>query len=223
MVSPILLDDIKASSDKYSTKDKIDKFQLLSEYQFQALIGLTLGDVHVRRLKPTANANIRFEQSLAHESYLFYLYVMFKNLVATPPMSPKRKPHKVTGKIYPSLTFSTLAIPSLNIFHELFYNTGKKGVPHNISDYFSEVSFAFWIMDDGTKAVGALKMCTESFTYSDILILIDMLKTEFDIQSSPQKRGVTGWRIYIPRTQMDKVRNLVKPHMHPEMLYKIGL
>jgi hypothetical protein len=73
MVSPILLDDIKASSDKYSTKDKIDKFQLLSEYQFQALIGLTLGDVHVRRLKPTANANIRFEQSLAHESYLFYL------------------------------------------------------------------------------------------------------------------------------------------------------
>lgn len=78
-------------------------------------------------------------------------------------------------------------------------------------------------MDDGTKAVGALKLCTESFTYSDILILIDMLKTKFDIQSSPQKRGVIGWRIYIPRTQMDKVRNLVKPHMHPDMLYKIGL
>jgi hypothetical protein len=194
MVSPILLDDIKASSDKYSIKNKIDKFQLLSEYQFQALIGLTLGDVHVKRLKPTANASIRFEQSLAHESYLFYLYGMFKNLVATPPMSPKRKPHKVTGKIYPSLTFSTLAIPSLNILHELFYKTGKKGVPHNISEYFTEVSFeiSFLIMDDGTKAVGALKICTESFTYSDILILIDMLKTKFDIQSSPQKRGVTG-------------------------------
>jgi hypothetical protein len=47
-------------------------------------------------------------------------------------------------------------------------------------------------MDDGTKAVGALKLCTESFTYSDILILIDMLKTKFDIQSSPQRRGVKG-------------------------------
>lgn len=221
MVSPILLAHIKTSNEKYSSEYKDN--QELSQYQFQALIGLTLGDIHVKRLKPYYNTNLRVEQSLAHESYLFYLYNMFKNLVATPPMSPKRKPHKVTGKIYPSLTFSTLAFPSLNIFHELFYNTGKKGVPLNISDYFTEISFAFWIMDDGTKAVGALKLCTESFTYSDILILIDMLKTKFDIQSSPQKRGVIGWRIYIPRTQMDKVRNLVKPHMHPDMLYKIGL
>lgn len=223
MVSPSLLDDIKALSDKYSTEYKNNKFQLLSKYQFQVLIGVTLGDAHVKRTNPNYNTSICFEQSLAHESYLRYLYDIFKDLVGTPPMSPKRKPHKVTGKIYPSLRFSTLSFDYLNIFHELFYNKGKKEVPINISDYFTKISFAFWIMDDGTKAAGALKLCTESFTYSDILILIDMLKTKFDIQSSPQKRGVIGWRIYIPRTQMDKVRNLVKPHMHPDMLYKIGL
>lgn len=91
--------------------------QQLSKYQFQALIGLTLGDIYIKRPKLTYNSNIRFEQSLAHESYLFYLYGLFKNLVNTPPMSPKRKPHKVTGKIYPSLTFTTLSFPCLNIFH----------------------------------------------------------------------------------------------------------
>lgn len=221
MVSPILLAHIKASNDKYSNEYKDN--QELSQYQFQALIGLTLGDAHVKRKNLNYNTSICFEQSLAHEPYLFYLYGMFKNLVATSPMSPKRKPHKVTGKIYPSLKFSTLSFPFLNVFHELFYTNGIKMIPLNISDYFTEISFAFWIMDDGVKAAGALKICTESFTYSDILILIDMLKTKFDIQSSPQKRGVIGWRIYIPRTQMDKVRNLVKPHMHPEMIYKIGL
>jgi len=221
MVSPILLASIKASSDKYSNEYKNN--QELSQYQFQALIGLTLGDAHVKRRNQNYNTSICFEQSLAHEPYLFYLYGMFKNLVATAPMSPKRKPHKVTGKIYPSLKFSTLSFPFLNVFHELFYTKGIKMIPINISDYFTEISFAFWIMDDGVKAAGALKICTESFTYSDILILIDMLKTKFDIQSSPQKRGVIGWRIYIPRTQMGKVRNLVKPHMHPEMIYKIGL
>jgi hypothetical protein len=141
MVSSILLDDIKASSDKYSNEYKND--QQLSQYQFQALIGLTLGDVHVIRKYPHYNTSICFEQSLAHESYLFYLYGMFKNLVATPPMSPKRKPHKVTGKIYPSLRFSTLSFPFLNVFHELFYNKGIKIVPLNISDYFTEISFAF--------------------------------------------------------------------------------
>ena len=187
------------------------------------MIGLILGDVHVIRRKPTSNTSICFEQSLFHESYLFYLYGIFKNLVATPPMSPKRKPHKITGKIYASLRFSTLSFPFLNVFHELFYTTGKKLVPENISDYFTEISFAFWIMDDGVKSAGSLRLCTESFTYSDILILIDMLKTKFDIQSNPQKRGVNGWRINITQSQMNKVRNLVKSHMHPDMLYKIGL
>jgi hypothetical protein len=50
-----------------------------------------------------------------------------------------------------------------------------------------------------------------------------MLKTKFDIQSNTQKRGVNGWRINITQSQMNKVRNLVKSHMHPDMLYKIGL
>jgi hypothetical protein len=82
-------------------------------------------------------------------------------------------------------------------------------------------------MDDGTwsRANKSLRICTESFTYSDILILIDMFKTKFDIKATAQKRkkGVDGWRINISNSQMDKVRNLIKPHMLPEMLYKLGL
>lgn len=76
MVSPILLAHIKTSNEKYSSEYKDN--QELSQYQFQALIGLTLGDIHVKRLKPYYNTNLRVEQSLAHESYLFYLYNMFK-------------------------------------------------------------------------------------------------------------------------------------------------
>jgi len=58
MVSTILLDDIKASSDKYSAEYK--KNQQLSQYQFQGLIGLILGDVHIIRRKPTSNTSICF-------------------------------------------------------------------------------------------------------------------------------------------------------------------
>jgi hypothetical protein len=221
MVSNILF--YAKSVDKYKYSAEYKNNQQLSPYQFQALIGLILGDVHVLRKSSRYNTSLCFEQSLAHESYLFHLYNIVKNLVATYPMSPKRKPHKVTGKIYPSLKFSTLTFPFLNVFHELFYSKGKKSVPQNISEYFTEISFAYWIMDDGVKAVKGLKLCTESYEYADMLILIDMLKTKFNIHSHPQKRGVIGWRLYIAGSQMDKVRNLVKPHMRDDMLYKIGL
>jgi hypothetical protein len=46
--------------------------------------------------------------------------------------------------MYASLRFSTLSFPFLNMFHELFYTTGITLVPKNISDYFTEISFAFY-------------------------------------------------------------------------------
>jgi hypothetical protein len=109
-------------------------------------------------------------------------------LVATLPKSLKRKPHPKTGEIYFSLAFKTLKFPFLNIFHELFYSSNLKSVPQNISNYFTVISLAFWIMDDGMKAGEGLRLCTDSYTYSDILILIDMLKNKFNIECKPQKK-----------------------------------
>jgi hypothetical protein len=50
-----------------------------------------------------------------------------------------------------------------------------------------------------------------------------MFKTKLNIDCKPKKRGVDCWRIYIPKSKMVIVRDLVKYHMHPDMLYKIGL
>jgi hypothetical protein len=108
------------------------------------LIGLLLGDVFAERNKPTHNTRLSFEQSQSeHESYLLFLYSLFKNLVGTEPKSPKRKAYSLTGKFYPSLAFKTLAFPFLNVSHELFYSTGIKSVPQNISDYFTAISLAY--------------------------------------------------------------------------------
>jgi len=79
-------------------------------------------------------------------------------------------------------------------------------------------------MDDGMKSNEGLKVCTDSFQYSNILILTKMLKTKLNIDCKPQKkREVDCWRIYIPKSQMVIVRDLVKHQMHHDMLYKIGL
>jgi hypothetical protein len=101
MASQILLKAVNSiRSYKYLAEYK--KKQQLTSFQFQALIGLILGDAHVSRDSPTSNSKIFFEQSIIHKSYLFYIYNIFQNLVATPPRLKNRKPHKITGKIYNS-------------------------------------------------------------------------------------------------------------------------
>ena len=115
MVTSILL--ARKLGDKYSVDYK--KNQHLSSFQFEALIGLMLGDVFAERNKPTHNTRLNFEQSLRsaeHESYLLFLYSIFKNLVGTAPKSPKRKPHSITRKTYSSLAFKTLAFPFFKYF-----------------------------------------------------------------------------------------------------------
>lgn len=99
------------------------------------MIGLVLGDTYVRRETPTSHSIIFFEQSIIHKSYLFYIYNIFQNLIATPPRWTLRKPNKITGKIYYSFVFNTLTF--LNELHELFYYKGIKLIPHNISDFFT--------------------------------------------------------------------------------------
>jgi len=145
-----------------------------------------LGDLFAERTKPTHNTRLVFEQSSRHESYLMYLYSIVKNMVNTPPKYPKRKPHYKIGLIYPSIAFKTLKFPCLNIFHELFYPNGLKVIPDNITDYFTDISLAFWIMDDGLRDGGGLRLCTDSYLYYDILILVEMLNNKYYIYCYPQ-------------------------------------
>jgi LAGLIDADG DNA endonuclease family protein len=198
--------------EKYGAEYKNN--QSLTPFQSEALIGLILGDLFVGR--PSLNTFFRFEQSIINIAYLNHLYSIFMNFVATPPYSPKRNPHKITGEKHESVVFKTLTFTIFNFFHELFYkkvdSKWVKSVPENIGNYFTEVSLAFWIMDDEYYANGALILCTDSFSYSDILILINMLKTKFNIDCKPQKIGEDKWRIRFTRAETNKVRILVKEY-----------
>jgi hypothetical protein len=44
-------------------------------------------------------------------------------------------------------------------------------------------------MDDGTKSSSGLKVCTNSFSYEDCLILVNALQTNFQLKSSIQSAG----------------------------------
>ena len=195
----------------------------LSSFLKEALIGLILGDIYISKTGRSKNARLVFDQSKElHSDYIYYLYNLFEPFVGTEPKSTNRKADKRTGKVYNSLVFKTFSLPCFTEYYSIFYPNGKKIIPLNIEEYFTEVSLAFWIMDDGYKDFyGGLTLCTDSYTKEEVQLLTLVLKNNFQISSKLSKRSTDQWRIRISKKELHKVRELVSKYIHPAMEYKI--
>ena len=102
---------------------------------------------------------------------------------------------------------------------------GKKLVPSNIGELLTPVGLAFWIQDDGTfsKINGTVTLCVESFSQSDVESLLAVLKNKFGLEWRMEKRSQIYFRIVIKRSSLVRLLELVSPHFHISMLYKLGL
>jgi hypothetical protein len=67
-------------------------------------------------------------------------------------------------------------------------------------------------------------LCTESFTKEECIILQSLLK-KLDIKSTLKIRDKINnrYRIRISKTSLVRVISLVKPYMHKDFLYKLGI
>jgi hypothetical protein len=74
-------------------------------------------------------------------------------------------------------------------------------------------------------SAGGLTLCTDSFIYSDVLLLASVLESNFGIlttiQKAPKRAGPNAYRIYVRVQSMSRVRELVIPHIHSTMRYKV--
>ena len=98
-------------------------------------------------------------------------------------------------------------------------------VPLNIGELLTPVGLAFWIQDDGTfsKINGTVTLCVESFSQSDIESLMAVLKNKFGLECRIEKRSKIHFRIVIKKSSLVQLREIVSPHFHNSMLYKLGL
>jgi hypothetical protein len=205
---------------------KSDKENLtLSEIQKETLIGVLLGDAHLSRPKPTHNTKLVFDQSNSlHKEYLLHLYDVFKSLTNTEPYVTNRKPDTRTGKVYNSIRFSTLSLPCLNDYYELFYKDGRKIIPNNINELLTARGLAYLIMDDGGKSYyGQTIIHTRFYTKLEVELLQETLLKNFGLTSRLEEKSKDQWILYIQVRQdvKNKLSNLVKPYMHDSMMYKL--
>lgn len=90
------------------------------------LVGLSLGDLCIRKQKTSVNVNLQFCQGVLHEKYLMHLFELFSPYCGMAPKTISRAPDKRTGNIYSTLVFQTFALPCFVNLFNLFYLEGKK-------------------------------------------------------------------------------------------------
>jgi hypothetical protein len=133
-----------------------------------------------------------------------------------------------TNKEYSSLTLRTKNLPLFTEYYNLFYYNGVKVIPDNIGELLTPLGLSHWIMQDGSyhKVSKGVTLCTDAFKKKEILLLISVLKKNFDLISTIQKapsKNLNRFRIYISARSLPVLRKLVQSHFHSTMLYKLGI
>lgn len=82
-------------------------------------------------------------------------------------------------------------------------------------------ALAHLIMGDGTNDHGhGVVLCTDSYTLSDIIRLMNVLIIRYRLECTLRAHG-SYYRIYIRSRSIPLLRSIVTPYIHSSMLYKL--
>jgi len=189
------------------------------------IFGLLLGDGYaVNRSGEGVIISIR--QSIIHKEYLFYLYNFFFTRGYCSNLEPRQYTRSLKGveKIYYGYEFNTFTFRSFYWIYKSFYNNGQKIMPINLELYFTPLSLAILISDDGGYTNAGVKIATNNFNFNEVEILANILRIKFNLDVTIQKIDLNNkFSIYIKKNSMIILRELVLHYMHKSMYYKLGV
>lgn len=189
----------------------------LTKEQVEILVGTILGDASIRKIGKYLTVII--SQSMIQENYCLWKFNKLSNLSNKVAIS-KRKVDSRTNKYYEAVTFSLKSNSNLQFLYDLFIENNKKVIKDIIYDYITPLSLAVWFMDDGKSASYGYEICSESFSFSENNVLIEIINTKFNLNLKIKKSN-NSYRIAIPSSEKEKFANLIRPYMIDSMKYKL--
>ncbi len=183
----------------------------LTNRQLSIILGSVLGDAYIHKL-----GKICFEHSLKQKEYLLWKYTELENL-AYPKVAQVKRLDKRTNKITTSYRFFLRQYfrPLRNIFYD---ENNKKRIPSDLKNWMTPLVLATWYMDDGhLHKTKYPYLMTESFSIKDIEKLINQLETIFNFNCKITSKN----RILILNSSSQYFFNLIKPHIHETLKYKL--
>lgn len=195
----------------------INKPIKLTDFQKQVLIGTMLGDSSFKLGKGSINPSITCAHGIKQKEYCEYKTQIFESLGAKCKYHKRNIPDKRNNIYYEDYTMITPANPELKIWYNAFYKEGKKVIPFELFENFTEVSLAFMFMDDGRKEGNYYSIATNCFTIEDLTKFKKFLLEKFGIDTSIRKDHI----LYIKANSRNLFTNLITPYICNCMKYKL--
>jgi LAGLIDADG DNA endonuclease family len=205
-----------------------NNLNVLSSNLHSILIGIMLSDGGL--YKSSLTANVRFEMSFGEKYKELALHIgeLFKEYMSN---SVKALEIKGINKVYTNYRLKTRTLPIFNSYHDMFYklnletNKYTKIVPENIIDFMDPIVLAYLIQGDGNfdKGRNRIRIYTNSYTKSEVENLALAINIKLNIYTAVLLDRKNQWILTIGAKNLDLLRNIVKPHFHPSMLYRLGL
>lgn len=111
----------------------------LTQIQRDIIIGIMLGDCHIKKMSKNGAPMIQYNQGFVHLPYILFLFQFLAPLCTHYPSLIQRK----DGTFY--LQFYSRCLSTLNPVYDLFVKEGVKTIPNNIADNLSAQSLAFGV------------------------------------------------------------------------------
>ena len=191
----------------------------MNGFQRSIIVGLLLSDGWIQK-RNGWNPRIGFKQSIKNFDYFWDVFVNLSSLCSNYPWSTKTKKR---GKLFFGLEFQTRQLKCFHEIYYLFYSEEKvKNIKWELFHYLDYVAIAHWIMGDGSKRNKGITLCTDSFSFKEVVLLMNILKIKYDVNSSIHLEKNKP-RIYINRKELGKILCFIKPYFTQSLLYKLSL
>lgn len=187
----------------------------LTERQRAVLIGTLLGDGCLAKHGRFHRLHVKHKS--AHRALVEFKYEVFRDLIS---MDLHEFDQKLANKLYPCVQFATRTSAALSEWQSRFYQSGKKIVPKDIASLLTPLALAVWLMDDGAADYAGVTFQTHSFGDSEVEVLVAALESEFELTAN-SRRNRGGRIIYVRNRSLNRLREVVAPHLLPEFGYKL--
>jgi hypothetical protein len=198
----------------------------LSTIQFEAAIGLMLGDASLQTQNKGKTYRMKFEWGYKNKPYLDHVYSLFDKWVLAKPHLKTRV--NANGNSVINWGFQTISHEAFNILAELFLINNKKGISKKlIKNHLTKRGLAFWFMDDGGKLDYnknsknlSVVLNTHSFTKEEVKTMAIELSNKFKLNCSTRSNKGKSV-IVIDSSSFNTFKRLIKPYLILEMEYKL--
>jgi len=222
-------EDLKAG-DKVIVKNDIhnEKEYIASSFtdiQKQIVLGTILGDANIVVSKKMAR--LRLVHGEKQYGYFKYKKELLRNIYKDVKGEYfVSSPYNKNKKVYYGVSKSSY---DLKEFYNMFYKNGKKQI-YEAMKHLIEISFAFWIMDDGTfvknkkQDNGRYALCSHGFSKAENKYICKILKQKFDISGKLiLEKRCNKYGIIFEREDTKKIAKLIYKYVPESMQYKLPL